>query len=154
MTATTTTRNTHFAGLVPARGTLGMRANTLIEKGWLVGQDANGRAIAGGTIASGCIFGMGVASSMVDNRTGSEAGGLDDSIDIEIEYGIHAFLNSSAGDLIAADDVGKVCYVVDNQTVALTSNTSARGPAGIIHEVRDGLVWVQMGPQTRNLTVA
>ena len=154
MTATTTLRSTPFGGLQPARGTLGMRANTKIEKGWLVGLDANGRAIVGGTIASGCLFGMGIASSTVDNLTGSAAGGLDDSIDLEIEYGIFGFLSAGGGDAIASDDVGKVAYVLDNQTVALTSNSAARGPAGIIHEVRDGLVWVQMGPATRNLTVA
>lgn len=153
MAATTTIRETPFASVVPSKGTLGMRANTKIEKGWMVGLDANGRAIVGGTIASGCLFGMGVASHTVDNLTGSEAGGLDDSIDIEIEYGVFGFLNSAAGDLIAADDVGKVAYIVDNQTVAATSSTQTRGPAGIITEVRDGLVWVHMTPATRNLTV-
>jgi hypothetical protein len=151
MAATTTDRETPFAGLYPAKGTFGMRSNTIIRKGWLVGIDVNGRAIVGGTIASGCLCGMGVASSTVDNQTGSEAGGLDDSTDIELEYGIHGFLILSAD--IQADDVGKVAYVVDNQTVSSSSNTAARPPAGIIHEVRDGMAWIQMGPQTRNLTV-
>src|SRR4051812_16858313 len=45
---------------------------------------------------------------------------------IKARTGIFKYGNSSAADLIAADDIGKDCYIVDDQTVALTSNSSAR----------------------------
>lgn len=45
------------------------------------------------------------------------------------------FANSAAADAIAADDIGKDCYIVDDNTVALTSNSSARSRAGQVYEV-------------------
>ena len=42
------------------------------------------------------------------------------------------FNNSASGDLITLADVMAVCYVVDDQTVAKTSNSSARPIAGKI----------------------
>ena len=52
--------------------------------------------------------------------------------------------NSSAGDLIAAKDVGADCYVVDDETVALTNGTNTRIRAGKIdHVAADGTVGVR-----------
>ena len=45
------------------------------------------------------------------------------------------FANSAAADAIAADDIGKDCFIVDDNTVALTSNSSARSRAGKVYEV-------------------
>ena len=154
MTATTTERLTDGAGPHPSRGTAPIAANTLIRKGWLIGFDANGRVVPGGTIASGCVAGVGVSSATYDNRNGSELGGAAGAVDVEIEYGIFGFLSKAGGgDDIAADDVGKVCYVVDNQTVALTNGADTRGIAGFISEVRNGLVYVFMGPHVAGLIV-
>ena len=73
---------------------------------------------------------MGVAKATLDNRTGAEAGGLDDSADVEVEFGVFGFdINGSApvsGDLV---------YVFDNHTVTLTIG-STRGIAGKVVEVR------------------
>lgn len=154
MTATTTERLTDGAGTNPSRGTAPIAANTLIRKGWLVGFDANGRVVPGGTIASGCVAGVGVASATYDNRTGSELGGAAGAVDVEIEFGVFGFLTKTGGgDDIAADDVGKVCYVVDNQTVALTNGADTLGIAGFITEVRNGFVYVYMGPHVAGLIV-
>lgn len=62
---------------------------------------------------------------------------------IKCRSGIFKYGNSSAADLIAADDIGKDCFIVDDQTVALTSNSSARSRAGKVHSVdTDGGVYV------------
>jgi hypothetical protein len=62
---------------------------------------------------------------------------------INARTGIYKYGNSASADLIAADDIGKDCYIVDDQTVALTSNSSARSRAGKVFGVdSDGGVWV------------
>jgi hypothetical protein len=52
------------------------------------------------------------------------------------------FNNSAAGDAIAADDIGKDCFIVDDNTVALTSNGSTRSRAGKIYDVDAAGVYV------------
>lgn len=154
MTATTTERLTPGAGTAPSRGTIPIAADTLIRKGWLVGLDVNGLAVAGDTIANGCLVGVGVASATVDNRTGSELGGAAGAADVEVEYGVFGFASKTGGgDDIAAVSVGEPCFVVDNQTVALTNGTDTRGIAGFISEVRAGVVFVYMGPHVAGMIV-
>jgi hypothetical protein len=154
MTALSIERMTKFAGQFPARGTYGIKANVRIFKGALVGKDSAGRAMPGDTIANGCLAALGKASATYDNRTGSALGGAADAVDVEVEYGVFGFVSATGGgDDIAADDVGKVCYVVDDQTVALTNGTDTRGIAGLITEVRDGQVFVWMGPHVVALIV-
>lgn len=64
---------------------------------------------------------------------------------INCRSGIFKYGNSAAADLIAADDIGKDCYIVDDQTVALTNGTSTRSKAGKIYDVdSDGGVWVEI----------
>ena len=48
-------------------------------------------------------------------------------------------------DLIAKADIGAICYVVDNQTVAKTDNSTARKAAGKIIDVDADGVWVEVG---------
>lgn len=154
MTALSIERLTDFAGLTPSRGTFGIKANKRIFKGALVGLDSAGRAMPGDTIANGCLAGVGKASATYDNRTGSELGGSADACDVEVEYGVFGFKSATGGgDDIAADDVGKVCYVVDDQTVALTNGSDTRGIAGFITEVRAGVVYVYMGPHVAGMIV-
>ena len=76
--------------------------------------------------------------------TADNSAGANGDINAEIECGIFEWENSAAGDLIADDDIGKLCYVVDDQTVALTDGTSTRSVAGRIHDVDPvtGRVWV------------
>jgi hypothetical protein len=146
MTAIAIERTTDFAGSYPARGTYGIKANVRVWKGTIVCIDSAGRAMQGDTIANGALYAVGKASATYNNLTGSELGGAADATDVEVEYGVFGWENSSSGDAIAADDVGKPCYVADNQTVALTSNGGLRPFAGIVSEVRDGHVYVYMGP--------
>lgn len=151
MTATSNERLTDFAGVSPTRGTYPIAANTRILKGTMVALDINGRAVAADTLANGALFAVGKASSTIDNRTGSELGGAAAAADVEVEFGVFGWASATAGDAIAADDVGKVVYMLDNQTVALTSGNDARGPAGILTEVRGSKMFVYQGPHVAGL---
>lgn len=147
MTVTTVERAaTTNAGLLPFRGTFPIAANTKILKGTLVGMDSSGRAIAATTIASGCVRVLGRAKATINNLTGSDLGGAAAAADVEVDYGIFPWANSSGGDAIAADDIGKVVYAVDNQTVALTSNSAARVAAGVVVEVISSIPYVWTFP--------
>jgi hypothetical protein len=129
MASLTTFRDTENAGLFPKRGTLKASANTLYPRGCLVTRSAAGRAVNPSTADLSGLPAMGVCSATVDNRTNAEMGGLDDSGDVEIEYGVFAFdINGTApipGDLV---------YVFDNHTVTLTIGVT-RGIAGKVVEV-------------------
>lgn len=61
---------------------------------------------------------------------------------VRVKTGIFKWNNSAAADAIAADDVGKDCYIVDDETVALTDGSSARSKAGKIVQVDADGVWV------------
>ena len=62
---------------------------------------------------------------------------------VNVEKGTFAFGNSTSTDEITKADIGANCYVVDDQTVAKTSNSNARPVAGVIFDVDDYGVWVQ-----------
>ena len=82
----------------------------------------------------------GVAQETVDN-TGGAAGA---KTLIGRRDGWHNFKNSASTDLIARADIGNPCYVVDDETVAKTSNSSARPVAGIVREVNPAGVWIEI----------
>lgn len=123
---------------VPA--SCGMKASEVINQGTIVMMDTSGRAVKGIT-ATGLLT-LGAAKS---NGYGKwEAPAVDNEMACEYEEGEFGFKNSSAGDLIAEDDRGKVCYVVDDDTVALTSGSSTRSPAGYVVRVEGSMVYVRM----------
>lgn len=62
---------------------------------------------------------------------------------IKSRIGCFKYANSAAADAIAADDIGKACYIVDDETVALTDGTATRSRAGIVAGVDTDGVWVQ-----------
>lgn len=82
---------------------------------------------------------VGVATETLDNSAGA-AGDLRITVD---RKGWFRFANSAAADLIALDDIGKVCYVVDDQTVALTDGAGTRSAAGRIRDVDAAGVWIE-----------
>jgi hypothetical protein len=82
---------------------------------------------------------VGIAKIRADNL-----GGLASAISCEIETDwVVAMVNSGGGDAITLADVGKDCFAVDDQTVALTSNTNVRPRAGKIWNVTEAGVWVR-----------
>lgn len=82
---------------------------------------------------------VGVAKKRYDNR-----GGAANAISAEVESdSVRPMFNSGGADTITLMDIGKPCYAVDDQTVALTDGTGARAQAGIIHQVTEAGVWVR-----------
>lgn len=74
----------------------------------------------------------------------------DGVVKCQVLSGCFLFENSASADLIAETEVGAVCYAVDDNTVAKTSNSSARAPMGIVKGITPaGKVAVYVGPQFR-----
>ena len=78
------------------------------------------------------------------NKRADNSSGANGDINGEVEAGIFRFANSAGGDEIALDDVGADCYIVDDQTVALTDGTNTRSLAGRIKNVDAQGVWVEI----------
>jgi hypothetical protein len=99
----------------------------------------NGGYAAPGTTALNLIA-IGRFEESVDNSAGANG-----EVSVRVAKGVFKFGNSSAGDLIAQANVGADCYIVDDQTVALTNGTNTRSRAGKIVAVDSDGVWVQIG---------
>lgn len=141
MTALATDRNTARSQGDDRSGLVA--ASTLIYAGALLMRNAAGYVIEGQT-ATGLV-GVGRAEERVDNLTGANG-------DLSAAYrpGIYHFANSAAGDLITFADIGAICFVVDDQTVAKTDGTSTRSKAGYIDNVDATGVWVRLDEALTN----
>jgi hypothetical protein len=85
------------------------------------------------------LIAVGRAKSTVDNSAG-----LAGDLQAPVERGVFRFANSAAGDLIALTEVGKLCYIVDDQTVAKTDGGGTRSAAGTVRDVDVAGVWVEI----------
>jgi len=132
MVALTADRNTPERSGVEIADVMGASQSIFI--GSIVMRNASGHLIKGAT-ATGST-GVGRA----EERGVSTTAGV---TNLRVRPGVFRFANSSAGDLIAQADVGAVCYIVDDQTVAKTNGTSTRSAAGIIRAVDAQGVWVE-----------
>lgn len=132
MTALAADRNTPEALGTDRRGLLG--ANQAVFAGALLMRNAAGQLVKGAT-ATGS-FGVGRAEERVTSTTAGVTG-------INYKVGTFRFANSAAGDLIADTEIGTVCYIVDDQTVAKTNGTNTRSPAGVVESVDAQGVWVR-----------
>lgn len=72
---------------------------------------------------------VGIFAETVD----ATAGDLPVQVDLEREVVLERFTNATAGDAIAATDVGNIAYMMDDQTVTITA--AGRSPAGRIWDV-------------------
>lgn len=61
---------------------------------------------------------------------------------IKFKSGIFNYASGTAGEAILADDRGKVCYVLDDESVGLSGNSAANALAGRIYDVDSYGVWV------------
>lgn len=138
MAAATQNRNTPRREAT--RLSLPVAANTNIWAGTIVSVlTDNSGAVPGGTASSG--KGVGVAQERANN-TGGAAGAIRVTVEQQEAF---RFGNSASGDLIAISDIGNLCYIVDDQTVAKTSNSGARPAAGVVADVDANGVWVIVG---------
>jgi hypothetical protein len=77
-----------------------------------------------------------------DEVTGGAANG---DVRVTTRTGCFLFANLT-GDLVTRSDIGKPCFLVDDQTVAKTSPNNTRARAGIVDDLEDVGVWVRVGP--------
>lgn len=124
------------SGPIPNLLNFPQSGSTTIHKGALCVLNAG--YLEPGTTATGLIA-VGVAPDSSVNA------GADGAVKATVEAGVFPFKNSASGDLIAQDDVGADCYIVDDETVALTSGTNTRSRAGKIMAVDANWVWVLVG---------
>jgi hypothetical protein len=123
---------------------LPVEAATLIYQGSIVCRNAAGNATK--AITATTLQALGRCETTVDNLAGA-AGALN----VVYRSGCFKFANSAAGDLITNASLGLKCYLVDDQTVALTTGGATRSVAGVIDSVDpDGSVWVWIGVQFNN----
>jgi hypothetical protein len=150
MARTDSARLTEKGPAVPAMGTLATAANSLYPKGTLVGRTPAGRAHSYATADASGYPVMGISKSTINNLTGAEMGGLDDSGLVELDYGVVGFAFTGATPL-----PGDKLYAVDNQTVSVDPGTD-RGFAGICSEVRPNVAgtlqaFFRVGPDQSGL---
>lgn len=117
---------------------LPVAASTLIYGGALVVVDSNGHAKPGSTALN--LRAIGVADGLADNSNGSAG-----DVFVRVRAGIFGFKNSADADEITAAEIGHTCYIADDQTVAKTSATNTRSPAGAVRMIEGGLVFVDVG---------
>ena len=109
-------------------------AATVLLLGTLVALDANGRLVPASDTNG--LKGVALAYEEIDNSAGAAGAVLG-----TVAFGIFKF-NNSATQALTAADVGTICYVEDNDTVAKTSDHKVK--AGIVVEVEADGVWVDL----------
>lgn len=131
--ALTKDRNTQMkdADLIPVP-----MAAVKIFAGSLVAANATGYATPG-AVATTLTY-LGRAEETVDN-TGGAAGAKA----VLVRRGKAFKFANSGADPVTQASMGKVCYIVDDETVALTNGTSTRSAAGIVVGVDADGVWVK-----------
>lgn len=138
MAALTAFRDTQerASGFAQLHAEVGLDSTQFYRGGIVVLEVSSGKFKKGLTAATGAIVAIGCCQE--DRLTGTS-----NTRKISVRSGIFKYLNSTSADLIDATKIGQDCFIVDDQTVALTSNTGARCRAGEIHGVdADGGVWV------------
>lgn len=108
-------------------------ASTTIYAGSLVALDASGNAVPG--TVSTTLVAAGRAEQTVDNSAGSAA-----DLSVEVRQGTFRWEN---GESITKAHIGDPAYIIDDQTVGRTDDTSTRSVAGVIVDVDPDGVWVK-----------
>jgi hypothetical protein len=114
--------------------TLPVKGSTTLQQGGLVCMEG-GVAVPGKTDTD--LTAIGLSVTTVVNA------GADGSVQATVKRGTFRFDNLGA-DAVSAADIGKDCYIVDDQTVAKTSGASTRSVAGTVIDVDSAGVWVRI----------
>lgn len=113
----------------------GVGSGQTIYAGALICRNAAGFLVKGVT-ATGLV-GVGRAEERVHNSG--------DNGDVAVRYrpGIFKYSSASGADAITITEIGKLCYVVDDQTVAKTDGGGTRSKAGIVEQIDNSGTWVR-----------
>jgi hypothetical protein len=119
-----------------------VQAGVVIWSGGIVvldgGMAVPGRSAPGLTV-------IGIALETVDNRT-YPTSLYGHKRRVSVVGGVAQLENSRGEDAIGEADVGKLCFIVDDKTLARTDSGGCRSRAGTVREVdRDRRVWVDLG---------
>lgn len=126
-------RNTPYK--VPEEISVPVAASTKIYGGALVVANASGYAAGGSTAAT--LTYLGRAEEKVDNSAGANG-----AKSVRVARGKAFKFKNSDADPVTQASLGKSCYIVDDETVAATSDDSARSAAGIVLGIESDGVWV------------
>lgn len=117
-----------------------LKALTVVYQGGIVVLDTTGYGVAA-TAAVG-LKACGVLTSERSAAPSLTGGAANGDVVARVAQGVFRFAN---GDTIAQVNVGDVCFLVDDQTVAKADGAGARSPAGIIMGVDSTGVYVAIG---------
>lgn len=118
--------------LIPAP----VATNVKIYAGALVAANATGYATPGATATT--LTYLGRAEEYVDNT-----GGADGAKTVLIRRKKAFKFKNAGADLVTQAELGKTCYIVDDETVAKTNGTSTRSAAGTVLGVDTDGVWIE-----------
>jgi hypothetical protein len=139
LTKDTLEHNQFGDAAIPPLMEYGVAADAVIFAGALVVRNGDGYAEPGSVADD--LKALGRAEKRVDNT-----GGANGAKKVMVRRGVFPFKNSAAADAITVADIGEDCYIVDDETVAKTSDTNARSVAGKIEGIRaDGRILVRVG---------
>lgn len=110
-------------------------AATKIYNGAITATNAAGYHVNASNVAGLVV--SGVAEAQVDNTTGVAG-----DKEIAVITGVFRLLNDAINPVVQAD-MGKICFVADNQTVRTAGGACA---AGIVELIEPGFVWVRIDP--------
>lgn len=112
-------------------------ANAVIHSGALVVANANGYAAPGSTATT--LTYLGRAEEAVDNT-----GGANGAKTVRVRRKAAFKFANSAGDAVTQASLGKVCYIVDDQTVSGTNaGGNTQSAAGKVLGIESDGVWVE-----------
>ncbi|SFK92329.1 hypothetical protein SAMN05216302_102124 [Nitrosomonas aestuarii] len=111
-------------------------ASTKIYAGSIVAANASGYATKG-AVATTLTF-LGRAEEQVDNSSGANGAKT-----INVRRRAAFKFKNYGSDAVTQAELGKTCYIYDDETVAKTNGTATRSAAGIVVGVDTDGVWVQ-----------
>ena len=111
-------------------------ANAVCHAGGLAVLNATGFAAPGSTALN--LTYIGRFNEAVDNT-----GGADGAKTVLIRRKKAFYYNNTPADAVTQADVGKVCYIVDDEAVARTNGVNTRSAAGTVVAVDANGVWIE-----------
>lgn len=111
-------------------------ANAVIHAGALVAANATGFAVPG-AVATTLTY-LGRAEEAAD-----ATGYADGIATVQVRRGKAFKFKNSGADPVTQASLGKVCYIVDDETVAATNGTGTRSAAGIVLGIDTDGVWIK-----------
>ena len=112
-----------------------LAAGVKIFAGSLVAATATGLATPGATATT--LTYLGRAEEQIDNTSGAAS-----AKSVLVRKGEAFKFANLAADPVTQASMGKVCYIADDQTVALTNGGATRSAAGIVIGVEADGVWI------------